>query len=111
MDLVFVIKVYSTPMSLPRWKKIRQSFEIRNPWWVYRCDEVELPSGKKGEYHFVHVKGSSMVIPFVDGGKMAFVNQYRYLTNRESIEFPCGSVKEHSTYDDTARQELAEETG
>ena len=98
-------------MPLPRWIKIRQIFEIRNPWWAYRRDELDLPSGKKGEYHFVHVKGSSMVIPFLDGGRMVLVNQYRYLADRESIEFPCGSVKEHSTYDETARHELAEETG
>lgn len=98
-------------MPLGRWKKIRQSFEMKNPWWTYRKDDVLLPSGKQGEYHFVHVKGSSMVIPIRDDGKMILVNQYRYLADRESIEFPCGSVKESSSYDDTARHELAEETG
>jgi ADP-ribose pyrophosphatase len=98
-------------MSLPHWKKIRRTFEIKNPWWTYRRDDVELPSGIRGEYHFVHVKGSSMIIPILAGGTMFLVNQYRYLTGRESIEFPCGSVKEHATYDETAREELAEETG
>ncbi|MBI1806873.1 MAG: NUDIX hydrolase [Ignavibacteria bacterium] len=91
--------------------KLRQVFEIKNPWWSYRKDDVVLPSGKPGEYHFVHVLGSSMIVPILDDGKMILVNQYRYLLNRESIEFPCGSVKEGSTYDETARHELAEETG
>ncbi len=98
-------------MPLRQWKRVRQAFELKNPWWTYRRDEVLLPSGMTGEYHFVHVKGSSMIIPVLDGGSLILVNQYRYLANRESLEFPCGSVKEESTYEDTARHELAEETG
>jgi 8-oxo-dGTP pyrophosphatase MutT (NUDIX family) len=39
------------------------------------------------------------------------VNQYRYLCDRESIEFPCGGVKNGSTHDETAWHELLEETG
>ncbi len=84
---------------------------MKNAWWTYRKDLTMLPSGKEGEYHFVHVKGSSLIIPFMDDGKMILVNQYRYLADRESLEFPCGSLKENSTYDETARDELAEETG
>jgi ADP-ribose pyrophosphatase len=98
-------------MSLPRWQKLRQVFEKKNPWWTYRHDEVKLPSGKTGEYHFVHVNGSSMIIPFLDDGTMILVNQYRYLRDRESLEFPCGSVKDGATYDETAAHELTEETG
>lgn len=98
-------------MPLKSWTKLRQAFELENPWWTYRKDDVILPSGKQGEYHFVHVKGSSMVIPILNDGSIILVNQYRYLANRESLEFPCGSVKDGSTYDDTAHHELAEETG
>ena len=98
-------------MALKSWKKLRQQFEIKNPWWTYRKDILLLPSNKEGEYHYVHVKGSSMIIPQMDDGRLVLVNQYRYLADRECIEFPCGSVKEHSTYEDTAREELAEETG
>ncbi len=98
-------------MALSSWKKLRQVFELKNPWWTYRHDEFEMPSGKKGEYHYVHTNGASMIIPVRDDGMVILVNQYRYLCNRESIEFPCGSVKEGSTYDDTAVAELIEETG
>ena len=98
-------------MPLAAWKKIRQAFEIKNPWWLYRKDDVLLPSGKEGEYHYVHTEGSSMVVPLLDDGRMVLVNQYRYLLNRESIEFPCGSVKAGSNHEETARLELAEETG
>ena len=98
-------------MALQSWKKLRQVLDLNNPWWTYRKDDLLLPGGKQGEYHFVHTNGSSMVVPVLDDGRLVLVNQYRYLANKESLEFPCGSVKEHSTYDETASHELAEETG
>ncbi len=98
-------------MALKRWKKLRQVFEIKNPWWIYRKEIVSLPSGTEGEYHLVHTNGASMVIPVTADGKLLLVNQYRYLLDRESLEFPCGGVKDGSTYLATAVEELAEETG
>ncbi len=55
--------------------------------------------------------GSSCVVPVLPDRTILLVNQYRYLARRESLEFPCGAVKEGSTHDQTAWQELAEETG
>ncbi len=110
-DIFKIIHFAKPEMTLSVWKKVRQEFEIQNPWWTYRKDSILLPSGKQGEYHYVHVKGSSMLIPETAEGKIILVNQYRYLANRESVEFPCGSVKETSGYEDTASLELAEETG
>jgi ADP-ribose pyrophosphatase len=55
--------------------------------------------------------GSSCVVPVLPDRAILLVNQYRYLAGRESLEFPCGAVKEGSTHDQTAWQELAEETG
>lgn len=52
-----------------------------------------------------------MVVPVTDNGKILLVNQYRYLCDRESLEFPCGSINEGSNHLDTAYHELAEETG
>ena len=74
-------------------------------------DRFEIPGGLTGEYHYVHTEGSSMVIPFTGDGNIVLVNQYRYLCGRESIEFPCGSVKKGSTHRETAHLELEEETG
>jgi ADP-ribose pyrophosphatase len=98
-------------MPLASWKKISESVVFRNRWWTYKRDTFELPSGKPGEYHYVHTNGSSMVVPIMKDGTLLLVNQYRYLVGKESLEFPCGSVKDGSTHDETARQELAEETG
>jgi len=98
-------------MALAHWKKLTELVVHSNPWWTYKRDEFELPSGKRGEYHYTHTNGSSMVIPLLDSGAILMVNQYRYLVDRESMEFPCGSVKDGSGYDQTAWQELSEETG
>jgi ADP-ribose pyrophosphatase len=93
------------------YKTIAKAVVGKNPWWKYCCDQIELPSGKSGEYHYVLTNGSSMVIPETSEGKLLLVRQYRYTGNRDSLEFPCGGVKEGATHDDTARTELAEETG
>jgi len=98
-------------MTLRPWKKLSGSILFQNPWWTYKRDAFELPSGKPGEYHYVHTNGSSMVVPVMGDGTLVLVNQYRYLAGKESLEFPCGSVKDGSTHDETARQELLEETG
>lgn len=98
-------------MPLQSWKKLSEAVVFKNPWWTYKRDEYRLPSGKQGEYNYVHTNGSSMVIPVTREGKIVMVNQYRYLANRESLEFPCGSVKDGSSYDETAWHELTEETG
>jgi 8-oxo-dGTP pyrophosphatase MutT (NUDIX family) len=98
-------------MTLGRWKTLRRVFEIRNPWWSYRKDEFVMESGRTGEYHGIHSEGSSMVVPLDDRGRILMVNQYRYLNDTESLEFPCGSVKPGTGYLATAESELAEETG
>lgn len=98
-------------MALRRWKTLSESTKERNPWWHYKLDRFELPSGKHGEYHYVHTNGSSCVVPILPDGRIMMVKQYRYLARKESIEFPCGAVKDGSTYDETAAHELQEETG
>ncbi len=98
-------------MKIKHWKKISSTVLFRNPWWTYRRDEFQIPGGIGGEYHYVHTHGSSMVIPVTADGSVLLVKQYRYLCDKESIEFPCGGVKEGKTYEEMASIELAEETG
>jgi len=98
-------------MALQKWKKLSEVELFQNAWWRYKKDETELPSGKKGEYHYVFTNGASLIIPVLDDGRIVMVNQYRYLNNRESLEFPCGGVNDGKTYDETAVHELEEEAG
>ncbi len=98
-------------MPLKEWKKISSKVKFKNPYWTYLYDECELPNGKIHEYHSVYTNGSAMTIPITDDGKIILVSQYRYLNQRVSIEFPCGSIKDNEDADFTARKELIEETG
>jgi ADP-ribose pyrophosphatase len=98
-------------MPLPRWKTLSTSLLFENRWWRYRKDLFELPSGRTGEYHFVETRGSAMLLPLRPDGRIVLVNQYRYLHDRESLEFPCGSVGVGDDHLSTARKELAEEAG
>ena len=93
------------------YKPISKTVVYRNPWWKYCLDQVEFPSGKQGEYHYALTNGSAMTVPIGEDGKLLLVRQYRYTGNRDSLEFPCGGLKDGTTYEETAKTELAEETG
>ncbi len=96
---------------LQHWRTLSSRAIHENPWWTYRLDDFEIPGRVKGQYHYVHTAGSSMVVPLTDDGRIIMVNQYRYLGRRESVEFPCGSLQHGRTYPETAHLELREETG
>jgi ADP-ribose pyrophosphatase len=98
-------------MELKPWKKISSEVKFKNPWWTYVLDKYLLPSGKEGEYHYVHTGGSVFVIPVFDDGNLLMNKQYRYLNERFSLEFPGGGVKIGENPDEIARKELVEETG
>jgi 8-oxo-dGTP pyrophosphatase MutT (NUDIX family) len=93
------------------YKPISKSVLYKNPWWRYCLDKVELPSGNIGDYHYMLTNGSSMVVPVESDGTLLLVRQYRYTGKRDSIEFPCGGLKDGATHEQTARDELVEETG
>lgn len=96
---------------MKRYKTLEKKVVYENPWWCYGHDRIELPSGKAGEYHFVETNGSAMIVPVTEEGGFLLVRQYRYLGDRESLEFPCGGVKNGATFQETAFHELIEETG
>lgn len=96
---------------LKRWKQLSTAVIFKNPWWTYKKDEFRIPGGITGEYHYVHTNGASMIVPVMPDGRIILVNQYRYLCDKESIELPCGGVKEGKTYVEMAHIELEEETG
>lgn len=96
---------------LKRWKQLSSKIVFRNPWWTYKQDEFQIPDGIKGEYNYVHTNGASLIVPVTNEGKIILVNQYRYLCDKESIELPCGGVKEGKSYEEMAHIELEEETG
>lgn len=98
-------------MRLKIWKQLSKKLIVRNNYWSYFLDEFEIDANKFGEYHYVHTLGSTMVIPISSNNKIILTNQFRYLHQRESLEFPCGSVEDNISNEENARKELREETG
>ena len=98
-------------MKLKTWKKLSEKVISRNNHWSYHLDEFEIEGITRSEYHYVHSPGSTMVIPKIKNGNLLLVNQFRYLNQKESLEFPCGSVENGLTLQENALKELREESG
>jgi ADP-ribose pyrophosphatase len=95
---------------LKRWQKISSKVLFKNKYWTYCLDTFEIGNGKINEYHYVHTEGSTMIVPKIND-KFILVEQYRYLNDMFSLEFPCGSIEEGLDEISNARKELEEETG
>jgi ADP-ribose pyrophosphatase len=92
-------------------EKISSVTILKNPYWEYKHDTYTLPSSKVGDYYYVHTNGSVFVIPQLSNGDIVLCNQYRYLNQRESLEFPGGGLKSGIEPEVQAREELQEEAG
>jgi ADP-ribose pyrophosphatase len=93
------------------WKTLLSEEIFNTPWMSIFHRLFELPDGKRGNYFFLHTRGSAMTIPVADNGKIILVNQYRYLMDGASLEIPCGGIKDGQSEENAARAELVEETG
>jgi 8-oxo-dGTP pyrophosphatase MutT (NUDIX family) len=99
--------------------------EARNPWttlgsrrvyenaWIrVREDQVLRPDGQPGVYGVVEFKNRAVgVLPVDEDGSIWLVGQYRYPLNIYSWEIPEGGSPAGEAPEQTARRELAEETG
>ncbi len=92
---------------------LRRSTEIlhKNLWWEYRRDEYLHPDGSPGEFFYAHTLGAVFVIPERADGRLLMLRQFRYLNQRESLEFVGGGRKDGLTHEESAREELLEEAG
>ena len=93
---------------LKKWKKISEKLLFKNNFWSYILEEFEIEGNNRGEYHYVHTNGSTLIIPVLTSGKIILVNQYRYLNKKESLEFPCGSIQNNISKEENALKELRE---
>lgn len=94
-----------------RLKKRTEETIHQNPWWTYKHDTYEKPDGEEGHYYYGEMAGFSLVIPVLPDGRIVMALQYRYLTEKQSIEFPGGGIEEGQEPIDAAKSELYEETG
>ena len=92
-------------------KKLSEEVLHENPWWKYKHDTYEQPNGKPGDYFYGETNGVVMIVPVLEDGRLVLTLQHRYLSDKQSIEFPAGGIKDGMTPAEAAKLELLEETG
>ncbi|MEK7644035.1 MAG: NUDIX hydrolase [Patescibacteria group bacterium] len=92
-------------------KKLSEEVIDKNLWWEYKHDTYEKPRGGTGDYYYAETGGAVMVVPVLADSRVVMVIQHRYLSDRQSVEFPCGGMKPGIGALENARRELLEETG
>ncbi len=99
------------PGPTEKWSRLSKETLHSSPYYDYCHDEYRLPDGSVGNYYYLEVAGSTMVVPVLAGGELVLVRQHRYLHGRSSLELPAGGIKRGRTPLETARDELREEAG
>lgn len=92
-------------------KRLSTRLQLETPYFDVRLDRYRGPQGVEYDYHYVHSKGSVLVMPVISPGRFLLVCQYRYLNQRPSIEFPGGALSSSETEEESAARELSEEGG
>ncbi len=74
-------------------------------------DRVRLQGGQEAEREVVHHPGGVGVVAIDDNGSVVLVRQYRHAAKELLWELPAGGREPGESPLETARRELAEETG
>ncbi len=75
---------------------------------------VERDVSVRGKHHrFVRIveRDSSVILPFLDDGRIVFERQYRHAIGRWVYELPAGHIEKGESAVAAAARELKEETG
>ncbi len=81
-----------------------------NPWMLVREDAVRFADGGEGIYSFIE-RPDYAIVAAVQDGQVWLVEQWRHPFRRRMWELPMGVAPGAATPEDSARIELAEETG
>ena len=76
-----------------------------------RRDVVRLPDGGEAVREYIVHPGAAVIIALTDAGELVLERQFRYPLGREFYELPAGKIDPGEDPLETARRELAEETG
>ncbi len=96
---------------MKKWEKLSEEIVHKNPWWMVKHDKIKLPNGKEGDYYYLYHPGGSIMVPILEDGRIVLVRQYRYLFDKDGIEFCSGGIEKNQSPEEAARVELEEEAG
>jgi len=98
-------------MAPPKWTTLSSKPFFETPYWAFSHDSYVRPDGTEGDYHYLDIPGSVMIVPVCADGRLVMVRQFRYLVGRMSLEFPAGGMDREADARTNARRELREEAG
>ncbi|MCA8970485.1 MAG: NUDIX hydrolase [Planctomycetes bacterium] len=92
-------------------ERISSKVLVDNPWHRYCHDRYARRDGSPGDYYYVDMAGSSVVVPLLDNGDVVILEVERYLLGTKLWEFPIGGLEPGDDPLHVAQKELAEESG
>jgi ADP-ribose pyrophosphatase len=81
------------------------------PWLKVRVETLELPDGRRVEFHQVDQQDFIIVFAETADGQALMLRQYKHGARRVSLTFPAGAVDPGEDPLEAAKRELLEETG
>jgi ADP-ribose pyrophosphatase len=74
-------------------------------------ETVVKPDGSRASCHYVRHPGAVAILPLVDDQRVCLIHSRRLTVGKTLIEVPAGTREPNEAPVETARRELAEETG
>ena len=94
------------------WETLATETDYTCPGFDVAVDDVRLPDGTEGEYHYVSAPPSVVVLPFTTDGDVVVIEEWRQAVGRVNYGLPAGGLEnEDADPAAAARRELTEETG
>ncbi|MEM6649346.1 MAG: NUDIX hydrolase [Pseudomonadota bacterium] len=94
------------------WTVRKRHIAYQNPWIEIDHHDIIRPDGAESLYGVVRFKNLAVgVLPLFEDGTVPLVGQHRFPFDAYSWELPEGGGPKGEAPEETARRELAEETG
>jgi len=93
-----------------KWQRVSSEVVYTNPFYTVEKDVVIKPDGTQGGYSVVRKKPYVAVAAVHDDGRIYFIKQFRYPTQREGYELIMGGCDGEEPLV-AAKRELREEAG
>src|SRR5439155_7332752 len=87
---------------------LNRKTEFTTPWFELVSKQV---AGQSAPYYSLQMQDYVTVVALTEKSELVLVRQYRPAVERHTLELPSGHVEKNETPEQSARRELAEESG